>query len=157
MRLKTLCLLPLGLFSTVALPESVALEDAAKRLLRDSAGMAAPAEAAQTVDSAAGSVESESAGLRGDASRAFHGPFALSVGAVYCLRRPGRPRQPVPTQQGDRDEASRMTRRPVGTPCRFPQSETRPALGLPGTTRLARIRVAPCLAAPVVTRPFASS
>lgn len=57
MRLKTLCLIPLGLIATGASAESLALEDAAKRLLRDSANTPAPADTSQAVDSVADSVE----------------------------------------------------------------------------------------------------
>jgi hypothetical protein len=57
MPLKTYCLMALLLFSSGGFADQLALEDAAKQLMKDSAQSAAPAEAAETLDSANRSVE----------------------------------------------------------------------------------------------------
>lgn len=57
MQLKPLSLIILVLFSTGVQAERLALEDAAKQLLKDSAPLPSPAASAKTVDSAAQSVE----------------------------------------------------------------------------------------------------
>lgn len=57
MPLKTYCLLALLCLSSRGFAEHLALEDAAKQLMKDSAATTAPAEASEALDSANRSVE----------------------------------------------------------------------------------------------------